>query len=102
MQKRKIIAVSIYLKPRLSEEDKLSKDLNRLQVLQNDIIRLITENRREQHVNMKELRKEMKIMSVNKMVAYHVLIETFNVLNFGSVGKIKQKITKTQSAASER
>ena len=54
--------ISIYLKPRLSDEDELSKDLNRLQVLQNDMLRVIIGKRRSQHVNMKELREEMRIM----------------------------------------
>lgn len=80
----------------------MSKDLNRLQVLQNDMLRVIIGKRRSQHVNMKELREEMRIMSVNQMAAYHVLIETYNILNYGSVEKIRQKIIATQPETNER
>ena len=94
--------ISIYLKPRLSDEDELSKDMSRLQILQNDMLRTIIGKRRKQHVHMKNLREEMRIMSVNQMAAYHVLIETYNILNCGSVDKIKEKIISTQPETNER
>ena len=86
----------------MTEEDEANSDLSRLQVLQNDMLRLIRGKRRSQHINMKELRKEMKMMSVNQMAAYHVLIETFNILNRGSVEKIRQKITAPKPNDNER
>ena len=90
-------AISVYLKPRLTEEDEQSKDLQRLQVLQNDMIRLINGKRRSQHTNMKELRAEMKMMSVNQMTVYHALLETFNIKNHGSVESIRQKLTAPEA-----
>ena len=90
------------MKPRLTEEDEQSKDLQRLQVLQNDMIRLINGKRRSQHTNMKELRAEMKMMSVNQMTVYHVLLETFNIKNHGSVESIRQKLTAPEAGPDER
>ena len=44
----------------------------------------------------------MKIMSVNQMAAYHILIETFNIIHFGSVKKIRRKIISSEPEPSER
>ena len=41
-------------------------------------------------------------MSVNQMAAYHVLIETFNIIHFGSVEKIRQKILAPEIEPDER
>ena len=70
----------------MTEEDKVSRDLSRLQVLQNDMFCLIRGKRRSQHINMKDLKEEMKIKSVNQMATYHVLIETYDIRNHGTVG----------------
>merc|ERR1712126_179008 len=66
------------------------------------MLRLIRGKRRAQHTNMKDLRTEIKMMSVNQMAVYHVLIETYNILNFGSVERIRQKIAAPQVDANER
>ena len=42
-------------------------------------------------VNMEKLRKSIQMFSVNQMNIYHVLIEAFNVINFGSSEKIQEK-----------
>ena len=42
-------------------------------------------------VNMEKLREKIKMLSVNQMNIYHVLIETFNIINFGSADKIQGK-----------
>ena len=33
---------------------------------------------------MSNLRKSIKMFSVNQMVCYHVLLEAYNVINYGS------------------
>ena len=84
--------IAVYMKPRLQEEDSLSRDLHKLQVLQNDMVRMLSKKKRSDKVNMADLRRKMGIMSVNQIAVYHILIETFNIVHFNSVEKIRNKL----------
>ena len=42
-------------------------------------------------INMEKLREEIRMFSVNQMNMYHVYLETFNVINYGSSDKIQAK-----------
>ena len=68
--------LAVYGRPRLDEEEPEGKDMHKLQVLQNDMIRVINNLKRSQHVNMKILRRDMGMMSVNQLTVYHVALET--------------------------
>ena len=48
--------------------------MKRLQVLQNDMLRLINGHTRAEHINMKELRARTKSMSVNQLSVYHIVM----------------------------
>ena len=45
----------------------------------------------EDKVNMEKLRKKIGMFSVNQLNCYHVLVEAFNVINYGSSHKIQEK-----------
>ena len=57
--------ISVYLKPRITNEDAVNSSIHKLQVLQNDMLRLIGNKTKNQHTNMSRLREELKLMSVN-------------------------------------
>ena len=63
-----------------------------LQVLHNKMLRIISGKRQSDKVNMQSLRSENKMMSVNQMTCYHILIETFNIIHFGSSNNIKNNL----------
>ena len=67
-----------------------------LQILQNDMIRLILGYRRKDHKNMKAAIEELKMMSVNEMACYHILIETNNILFHSSSEQLKEKFLSSQ------
>ena len=55
------------------------------------MIRMIFDYKLEDQINMEKLREEIGMFSVNQMNCYHVLVEAFNVIHFGSSIKIQEK-----------
>ena len=68
--------VAVFLKPVYDEEDlnrrKLPKNTNVLQTLQRSMIRVIYGLKIQNHVNMKNVREKIKMMSVNQIAVYHL------------------------------
>ena len=69
-----IYGVAVFLKPVYDEEDlnrkKIPKITNVLQTLQNSMIRVIYGLKKQNHVNMKNVREKIKMMSVNQIAVY--------------------------------
>ena len=87
----------MYLIPTYEEEDlkvnKLAKNTYTLQILQNQMIRAILGINKKQHINMKQIRIENNMMSVNQMSVYHTLVEAHNIMRNSSSEQIKLKWT---------
>ena len=62
-----------------------------LQILQNNMLRVILGLQISHHVNMEKLRSRIRMMSVNQMSVYHTLLEVFNVVRKSSSEQIKEK-----------
>ena len=58
--------------------------IEKLQVIQNDMIRLLIGKNRRSHTNMEKTRHQLKMLSVNQLSCYHVAIEMFNIINYKS------------------
>ena len=75
--------MAVFLKPVYDKEDlnmeKPPKNTATLQTLQNNMLRVIFGFQLKNHVNMKNLREEIKMMSVNQISVYHTLLEAYNV-----------------------
>ena len=71
----------------------MDPNLQKLQVIQNDMIRILGNNKRSDHVVMKKEREKMNMMSVNQLCVYHVALEMFNIIVNSSAEKVKEKIT---------
>ena len=69
----------------------LSKDASVLQTIQNNMIRLILDLKKKNHVNMQKVRERIKMMSINQMAVYHTLLEAFNVIRNSSSEQIQIK-----------
>ena len=84
---------AVYLSPVYEEEDlkmrRIPKDTSILQVLQNIMIRLICDLKKNQHVNMQKVRENIKMFSVNQMAVYHTLLESYNVIKNSTSEQIK-------------
>ena len=89
--------VSVFLKPVYDEEDlnvkKLPRNTSVLQTLQNSMLRVIFGLRIKNHVNMKNVREKIKMMSVNPIWVYHTLLEACNVMRHSSSEQIHIKWT---------
>ena len=85
----------MYLKPVFEKEEvkaqHLSTEARKLQTIQNKMLRVIFGFNLEDKVNMEKLRKKIGMFSVNQLNCYHVLVEAFNVINYGSSNKIQEK-----------
>ena len=73
-------------------EQPMDPNISKLQVVQNDMIRVLNGKTRGDHTNMKKLREELKIMSVNQLSVYHVGMEMFNIINNGSSEPLQRKM----------
>ena len=87
--------IALYLNPVYEKEDvkarTLTTEARKLQVIQNDMLRMAFGYKPQDMMNMEKLRKEIGMFSVNQMNMYHVYIETFNIINYGSSNKIQEK-----------
>ena len=70
---------------------KLSENATKLQVLQNDMLRVILGIDIRKHVNMKKIRENIKMMSMNQLSCYHTLLEAYNIIRNSSSKQIKRK-----------
>merc|ERR1711884_873692 len=59
----------------------MDPNIAKLQVIQNDMMRLLKGKDRKSRTNMEKLRQELRMMSVNQLSVYHVAIEMFNIIN---------------------
>ena len=84
----------IYYRPRLTEEDPSCKNQDALQVLQNDMLRLISGYKRSDRINMSDLRKKAKMMSVNQLACYHIIMECKNILSHNASKQVKEKMVR--------
>ena len=57
------------------------------------MIRVIYGLKIQNHVNMKNVREKIKMMSVNQIAVYHTLLEAYNVMSQLSSEQVKFKWT---------
>ena len=65
------------------------------------MLRVIHGFTRSQHINMEKLRNRIKMFSVNQIVVYHTILETFNVIRKSSSEQLEIKY-KHQDQHSQR
>ena len=76
--------ISVYSIPKFefkNSEQTMDPNIAKLQVIQNDMVRLIIGRNRSSHTNMEKARQNLKMMSVNQLSVYHTAIEMFNIIN---------------------
>ena len=79
--------ISVYTIPKFefnNLEQTMDSNIVKLQVIQNDMMRLLAGKSRSSHTNMEKLRKELNMLSVNQLSVYHTAIEMFNIINLKS------------------
>ena len=55
------------------------------------MIRMILGIKKEDHINMQQVRNNIKMMSVNQMNIYHTILEAHNIIRKSSSDQIKSK-----------
>ena len=91
--------IAVYSKPRL-HSDPMSEDTHKLQVIQNKMFRLLTGKTLLDKERVEDLGKKLAMMSINQMTCYHILTETFNIINYGASEKIQTKLLPRSSTSS--
>ena len=85
----------VYLQPVFEKEDLKAKkthaETEKLQVIQNKMLRMIFGYKMEDRTNMTTLRSNIQMFSINQLTCYHVLLEAYNVINYGSSDVILKK-----------
>ena len=79
--------ISVFTIPKYefkNQEQTMDPNITKLQVIQNDMLRLLVNKKRDSHTNMEKVRNELRMMSVNQLSCYHTAIEMFNVINNNS------------------
>ena len=96
----------MYLKPTFDREEvkteKLSKHTKELQVVQNSMIRVIRGLKQADHINMRKVRKQINMLSVNQMSVYHTAMEAYNITNRTSSEQLQEKLIRHEGRHSER
>ena len=70
---------------------KVTPETHKLQVIQNNMLRVVFNYKLGDKTNMEKLRNSINMFSVNQIVCYHVLLEAFNIINHGSSENIQKK-----------
>ena len=91
--------IAVYSKPRL-HSDPMSEDTHKLQVIQNKMFRLVTGKTLLDRVRVEDLGRKLAMMSINQMTCYHILTETFNIINYGASEKIQKKLLPRSATSS--
>ena len=73
-------------------EQPMDPNIARLQVIHNDLLRLMQGKTRKNHTNMQNLRENIKAMSVNQLSCYHVAIEMYNIINHKSSDSLHKEM----------
>ena len=87
--------ISVYTIPKFefnNLEQTMDPNITKLQVIQNDMLRLLVNKTRDSHTNMERLRNELKMMSVNQLSCYHTAVEMFNIINFKSSASLHEEL----------
>ena len=87
--------LAVFGSTRLHEDDPVDPGMERLQIAQNDMMRVIRGYTRSDKINMRKLREEEGKMSVNQMSFYHSVLEMYSIVWKNSSQQLKRKILQT-------
>ena len=87
---------AVYGSVRLSVEDPKIYEMHRLQVLQNSLMRIVLGKRRTDHISVESLLQSTGYLSVNRLAAYHTLLEMFSIVKFVSIPNISAEFQESK------
>ena len=82
--------IATYLRPKLQAEDESNHILKELTTLQNDMLRVITGKKLSDHESIANLRRTTGTMSVTQICVYHIMLETYGIVNLNSSPVLKK------------
>jgi hypothetical protein len=86
--------IAAYGKVRYTEQDPKNGDMAKLQVIQNEMMRLILGFRRSDKVSVRQMLQTTGFHSVNQLIAQHSLVELFNVIHLDTNPMLRQRFIK--------
>ena len=91
--------LAVYTKPKYEFnhlDQPMDPNIAKLQVVHNDLLRLMEGKTRKNHTNMQKLRENIKVMSINQLSCYHVAMEMFNIINHSSSDLLNEEFKVEQ------
>ena len=86
--------LQLYGKVRMNEEDQISGDLKEIQLVQNNLLRLLNKTGRKDKVSIKSMLDRFQMSSVNQLNAQIKLLEIWKLVNVPDYPlKLKKTIT---------
>ena len=86
--------ISLYCRPRISENDQSNSTLKQITIYQNDVMRIITGKKVKDKVSIKSLRETTGTTSVNHLLCYHILMDMYNILKDNASATLKEMFTE--------
>ena len=87
--------IILTVRPRLSENEDSCKTLKELQILHNEMQRIILGLKRQDRIRNEERWKLTGMMTVNHMSTYHNLVEMYNIIKSGASESIQESLRVT-------
>lgn len=89
--------IAVYGSIQLTEEEPKTWPMKRLQVLQNNLMRIVLGKKKSDCVSVRFLLQQTGYLSINQLSTYHTLQEMFCILNTNSVPSIKEEFIKVDN-----
>ena len=89
--------IAAYCPVRFSDDNSKNVMIQRIQVLQNCLMRTILGKRQSDCVPVKTLLKQTGYLSVNQLGVYHTLQEVFSILNYQSIPSLAGEFLKSKN-----
>ncbi len=86
--------IAIYGDVQSKESDRKNCQIQRLQKVQNSLMRIILGKKRSEHISIASLLKNTGYLSVNQMAVYHSLGEMFSIIRHRSVPEVSDEVNK--------
>jgi hypothetical protein len=88
--------IALYCKPKLKATDNSNAVLDELQVIHNDMQRIILGYKWKDQIKRERIWEETGMMTVNHMMSYHILMETYNIVRCGASETINEVLRESE------
>ena len=89
--------MAAYCTIRFTDSNPVNSDMQKLQVSQNSLMRLILGKRKVEHTSVESLLRQTGYLSVNRLAVYHTLSEMFATLKHNAVPSLTSEFVRVEN-----